>query len=246
MTLGQLSGTGTLDTWGDRAVPAGTIGSLSMTAKRTLGTLELLGIPAKFLAANVANDTNTASTITTLSSLNSCTGGYYLFRATAGTATASTSTGVSASNPSAAWSGANANLFNGTGCSSFVDATLNGSSAQQPTFTAITLQRYVRPGGANHNCITYKVSPVTGTPLLFGGVSTTKLPTSGTTLTDGSATINPLVQGALQVQLIYETSQNSSCTSASAVKETLVDVTVTISLGSLTARSQYIAPPTGG
>jgi type II secretory pathway pseudopilin PulG len=250
MTLGQLGGTGTLDTWADRAVTAGTTGTASFTARRTVGTIELLGIPAKFLAADVPNqDMNTASTITTLNTLRTCTGGDYVFRAIAGTATAAASTGISASNPSADWSGTSAKLYNGTSCVPFSDALLNvqPSNVSPQPFTTFTLQRYVKgPGGNNHNCITYTVSPVDGTPLLLGGVTTTKLPTSGTTLTDTTATVNPLVQGALQVKLIYETSQNSSCTSNSAVKETLVDVTVTFSLGSLTARAQYIAPPTGG
>jgi type II secretory pathway pseudopilin PulG len=246
LTLAQLSGTATLDTWADRVIPAGTTGTLTMTGQRSVGTMELLGIPAKFLAANVANDTNTASTITTLSNLQSCTGGNYAVRATAGTATAATTTGLSASNPSASWSGANVRLYTGSGCTTYGSASLNGSVAQQPTVPGFTLQRYVRPGGSNHNCITYRVTPVTGSGLQFGGVTTTKLPTLGTTLTDATATVNPMIQGQARVELIYETNQNNSCTAAAAIKETVIDVTLTISLGGLTSRAQYIAPPTGG
>jgi type II secretory pathway pseudopilin PulG len=247
LTLAQLGSTATVDAWADRQVPAGTTGSLSMTGQRTVGTAELLGIPAKFLAANVSGDTNTAATITTLAALQSCTGGSYLIRATAGTATAVASTGLSAPNPSAAWSGASIKLYDSAlGCIPYVSANLNGSSAQQPTFTGITLQRYVRPGGSNHNCITYRVTPVTNAPLLFGGITTTKLPASGTTLTDATATVNAIVRGAARVELVYETGQNNTCTAAGAVKETLIDVTVTVSLGGLTSRAQYIAPPTGG
>jgi type II secretory pathway pseudopilin PulG len=255
LTLAQLSGTATLDTWADRVIPVGTTGTVTMTAQRSIGTIELLGIPAKFLAANVANDTNTASTITTLALLQSCTGGNYALRATAGTATAATTTGLSASNPSASWSGANVKLYTGTGCTSYTSANLNGTApVPQPLlpFAPFTLQRYVRPGGSNHNCITYRVTPLgstttpTGSELQFGGVTTTKLPTSGTTLTDATATVNPMVQGQAQVELIYETNQNNTCTAAAAIKETLIDVTLTISLGGLTSRAQYIAPPTGG
>jgi type II secretory pathway pseudopilin PulG len=246
LTVAQLGGTATLDSWADREIPAGTTGTLMMTGRRTVGTIELLGIPAKFLASNVSGDTNTASTITTLASLQSCTGGNYMVRATAGTATAVTTTGLSASDPSASWSGASVKLYDGSACNTYGSANLNGSSALEPSFAGITLQRYVRPGGNNHNCITYRVTPVTGSPLLFGGVTTTKLPTSGTTLTDATATVNPIVQGAARIELIYETSQNSSCTAAGAVKETLIDVTVTLSLGGLTSRAQYIAPPTEG
>ena len=65
-------------------------------------------------------------------------------------------------------------------------------------------------------------------------------------MTDATATVNPLVQGQVHTELIYETSQNDTCTSAGAVKETLVDLTATISLGSLTTRSQYTPAPTGG
>ena len=247
MTLAQLGGSGAIDTWADRVVPSGTTGSLTMTAKRTIGTLELLGIPAKFLQSNTLNDTNTAATITTLAALQACTGGNSAIRVTAGTATAAASTGVSAANPSASWSGANLKVYTGSGCSSFGDASLNGTASQQPAFPGFTLQRYVRPSGSNHNCITYRVSaPTVASPPLFGGASTTKAPSAGTTLTDATATVSPLVQGDLRVELIYETNQNSSCTSASAVKETLIDVTVTTSLGGLTSRAQYIAPPTGG
>jgi len=246
LTLARLSGTATLDTWADRQIPAGTTGSLGITGKREIGTIELIGIPAKFLSSNVSGDTNTAATITTLANIQSCTDGNYLFRAEAGTATATASTGLSVSNPAASWSSVDAALYNGTGCTTFTSGSLNGSSPQQPTFTTITLQRYVRPGGNNHNCITYRVSPVATEPLLFGGISTTKLPASGTTLTDATATVNPMVQGQVRVELIYETSQNSSCTSSSAIKETLIDVTLKVSLGSLTSRAQYIAPPTGG
>ena len=246
LTLAQLSGTATLDTWADRVIPAGTTGTLTMTGQRSIGTLELFGIPAKFLAANVANDTNTASTITTLANLQSCTGGNYAIRATAGTATAETTTGLSASNPSASWSGANLKLYTGTACTTYTSANLNGSSALAPTVPGFTLQRYVRPGGSNHNCITYRVTPSASTPLQFGGVSTTKLPTSGTTLTDTTATVNPMVQGEVRIELIYETNQNNSCTAVAAVKETVIDVTTTISLGAVTSRAQFIAPPTGG
>lgn len=246
LTLAQLTGTSTIDSWVDRQVSAGTTGTLVVSAKRTLGTIELIGIPAKFLEANVANNTLTAASITTLSSLQACTGGAYVIRSTAGTATANATTGISASNPSAAWSGANVKLYTGSACSSYVDASLNGASAQQPTVTGFTLQRYVRPGGSNHNCMTYRVTPVASSPLLFGGVSTTVAPSVGTTLTDATATINPLVQGHVRVELIYETNQNSSCTAAAAVKETIVDLTATISVGSLTTRSQYSPAPTGG
>jgi type II secretory pathway pseudopilin PulG len=245
LTLAQLTGTSTTDTWADRQVSAGTTGTLDMTAKRILGTTELIGIPAKFLAANVSNDTLTAASITTLATLQACTGGSYVVRSTAGTATATSATGISASNPSAAWSGANVKVYTGSACASYVDATLNGSSAQQPAFTAFTLQRAIRVGGTR-TCMTYRVSPVVGAPLLFGGVSTTKSPTSGTTLTDATSTVNPLVQGQVRAELIYETSQNDTCTSAGAVKETIVDLTATISLGSLTTRSHYTPAPTGG
>jgi hypothetical protein len=255
LTLAQLSGTATLDTWADRAVPAGSTGTLTMTGQRSVGVMELLGIPAKFLAANVANDTNTASTITTLAALQTCTGGNYAIRATAGTATAATTTGLSASNPSAAWSGATVRVYNPSlpgGCAAYVSANLNGSAAVQPTLTAFTLQRYVRPGGSNHNCMTYRVTPLTsattptGSELQFGGVTTTRLPTSGTTVTDATATVNPMVQGEVRVELIYETNQNNTCTAATAIKTTVFDVTATISLGGVTSRAQYIAPPTGG
>ena len=246
LTLAQLTGTSTTtDTWADRQVSAGTTGTLDMTAKRILGTTELIGIPAKFLAANVSNDTLTAASTTTLATLQACTGGSYLVRSTAGTATATSTTGISASNPSAAWSGANVKVYTGSACAFYVDATLNGSSAQQPAFTAFTLQRAIRVGGTR-TCMTYRVSPVVGAPLLFGGVSTTKSPTSGTTLTDATSTVNPLVQGQVRAELIYETSQNDTCTSAGAVKETIVDLTATISLGGLTTRSQYTPAPTGG
>ncbi len=249
LTLAQQTGTSTIDSWADRQVSAGTTGTLDMTAKRILGTTELIGIPAKFLAPSVSNDTLTAASITTLATLQSpaCmgVGGSFVIRSTAGTATATATTGISAPNPSAAWSGANVKVFTGLGCASYVDATLNGSSAQQPAFTGFTLQRAIRVGGTR-TCMTYRVSPVVGAPLLFGGVSTTKSPTSGTTLTDATATVNPLVQGQVHTELIYETSQNDTCTSAGAVKETLVDLTATISLGSLTTRSQYTPAPTGG
>jgi type II secretory pathway pseudopilin PulG len=245
LTLAQLTGTSTIDSWADRQVSAGTTGTLEMTAKRTVGITELIGIPAKFLAPNVANDTLTAASITTLATLQACTGGSYVIRSTAGTATATATTGISASNPSAAWSGANVKVYTGLACSSYVDATLNGSSAQQPAITTFTLQRAIRVGGTR-TCMTYRVSPVVGAPLLFGGVSTTKSPTTGTTLTDTSATVNPLVQGQVRAELVYETSQNDTCTSAGAVKETLVDLTATISLGSLTTRSEYTPAPTGG
>lgn len=246
LTLGQLTGTSTLDSWVDRQVSAGTTGTLDVTAKRILGTTELIGVPAKFLEANVANNTLTAASITTLNALQACNTGAYLIRSTAGTATATATTGISASNPSAAWSGANVKLYTGSACTTYADANLNGSSAQQPSFTGFTLQRYVRPGGSNHNCMTYRVTPVTGAPLLFGGVSTTKSPSSGTTLTDATATVNPLVQGQVRIELIYETNQNNSCTAAAAVKETIVDLTATISVGALTTRSQYTPAPTGG
>jgi type II secretory pathway pseudopilin PulG len=247
VTLAQLSGTATLDTWADRVIPAGTTGTLTMTGQRTVGTMELIGIPAKFLAANVSNDTNTASTITTLAALQTCTSGNYAMRATAGTATAAATTGLSATNPSASWSGANVKVYDGSlGCITYGSANLNGSTAVQPALTGFTLQRYVRPGGSNHNCITYRVTPVSGASPQFGGVTTTKLPTSGTTLTDATATVNPMIQGQVRVELIYETNQNNSCTAAAAVKETVVDVTMTVSLGGVTSRAQYIAPPTGG
>jgi type II secretory pathway pseudopilin PulG len=246
LTLAQLTGTSTLDAWADRQVSAGTTGTMAMTAKRILGTTELIGIPAKFLAANVSNDTLTAASITTLASLQACTGGSYVVRSTAGTATATATTGISAPNPSAAWSGANVKVYTGSGCSSYVDANLNGSSAQQPAFTTFTLQRLIQPSGSNRNCMTYQVSPVSTAPLRFGGVSTTKSPSTGTTLTDASATVNPLVTGQINVKLIYETNQNNTCTSGSAVKETILDLTLDISVGSLTARSQYTPAPTGG
>jgi hypothetical protein len=248
LTLAQLTGTSTLDSWVDRQVSAGTTGTLDVTAKRILGTTELIGIPPKFLEPSVTNNTLIPASITTLTALQSCMGASsnYVIRSTAGTATATATTGISASNPSAAWSGANVKLFTGSGCTSYVDANLNGSSAQQPSFTGFTLQRYVRPGGSNHNCMTYRVTPVTGAPLLFGGVSTTKSPSSGTTLIDATATVNPLVQGQVRIELIYETNQNNTCTAAAAVKETIVDLTATISVGALTTRSQYTPAPTGG
>ncbi|MBA3738679.1 MAG: hypothetical protein H0W97_08915 [Actinobacteria bacterium] len=247
LTLAQLTSSSTVDSWADRQVSAGTTGTLEMTAKRVLGTTELIGIPARFLATNVSGDTLTGASITTLFSLQSCTNNSnYVIRSTAGTATAIATTGISAPNPSAAWSGANVKVFTGSVCSSYGDATgLNASSAQPPPFTGFTLQRFIRVGG-NQNCMTYQVLPVASAPLLVGGVSTTKSPAIGTTLTDATATVNPLVNGQVQVRLIYETNQNSNCTSASVVKETLVDLTVTISLGSLTARSQYTPAPTGG
>jgi type II secretory pathway pseudopilin PulG len=251
LTLAQLTGTSTVDSWADRQVSAGTTGTLEMTAKRVLGTTELIGIPARFLATNVSGDTLTGASITTLFSLQSCTNNSnYVIRSTAGTATAIATTGISASNPSAAWSGADVKVYNGPAsiqpCSSYGDATgLNASSAQQPPFTGFTLQRFIRVGG-NQNCMTYQVSPVAAAPLLFGGVTTTKSPSVGTTLTDASATVNPIVTGQVNVRLIYETGQNSTCTSATAVTETLLDLTVTISVGSLTSRSQYTPAPTGG
>jgi ABC-type branched-subunit amino acid transport system substrate-binding protein len=55
-----------------------------------------------------------------------------------------------------------------------------------------------------------------------------------------------MIQGEVRVELIYETNQNNSCTAAAAIKETVIDVTATISLGGVTSRAQYIAPPTGG
>jgi type II secretory pathway pseudopilin PulG len=246
LTLAQMTGTSTLDTWADRQVSAGTTGTLDMTAKRILGTTEIIGIPAKLLEANVSNNTLTAASITTLNALQACTGGPYVIRSTGGTATATSVTGIAASNPSAAWTAANVKVYTGAVCSSYVDATLNGASALQPSFTGFTLQRYVRPSGSNHNCMTYRVTPVAGAPLLFGGRVTTKSPAVGTTLTDATATVNPLVQGNVRVELIYETNQNSSCTAAAAVKETIVDLTTTISVGSLTSRSQYTPAPTGG
>ena len=251
LTLAQLTGTSTIDSWADRQVSAGTTGTLDVTAKRILGITELIGIPAIFLApATGPNDTLTGASITTLSLLQACTNNSnYVIRSTAGTATATAITGISPSNPSAAWSGANVKVYTGSGCSSYVDADLNASSPRQPpSFPGFTLQRYIRPGGNNHNCMTYQVSPVASAPLLFGGVSTTKSPSSGTSLTDATATVNPLVNGQLRVQLIYETNQsnNGLCNSGSATKVTLVDLTVTISVGSLTARSQYTPAPTGG
>jgi type II secretory pathway pseudopilin PulG len=249
LTLAQLSGTSTLDSWVDRQVSAGTTGTLDVTAKRILGVTELIGIPAKFLAPPASNDVLTTASSITLAALQACTGGSYVIRSTAGTATATATTGISASNPSAAWSGANVKVYNGPAslqpCSSYVDATLNASSAQQPSFTGFTLQRAIRVGGTR-TCMTYRISPVAGASLLFGGTSTTKSPSSGTTLTDATATVNPLVSGKVRVELIYETSQNDTCTSGGAVPETLVDLTATISVGGLTARSQYTPAPTGG
>jgi type II secretory pathway pseudopilin PulG len=246
LTLAQLSGTSTIDAWVDRTVSAGTTGSADMTAKRTMGTIELLGIPAKFLEANVSNDTLTTASITTLSALQACTRGNYLLRVTGGSATAAASTGIGASDPSASF-GTDTNVrWYGGSCVSLASANLNGSSASSPSFATIQLQRYIRPTGNNHNCMTYRVSPVAASPLLFGGVSTTKTPTIGTTLTSATARVNPLVVGQARVQLIYETNQNSSCTAASPTLETIIDVTVDVSLGSLTARSQYTPAPTGG
>ena len=71
LTLAQQTGTSTIDSWADRQVSAGTTGTLDMTAKRILGTTELIGIPAKFLAPSVSNDTLTAASITTLATLQS-------------------------------------------------------------------------------------------------------------------------------------------------------------------------------
>lgn len=246
LTLAQMTGTSTLDTWADRQVSAGTTGTLVMTARRILGTTEIVGIPAKFLEANVSNNTLTAASITTLNALQACTGGAYVIRSTGGTATATATTGIAASNPAAVWSGANVKVYTGSACSSYVDANLNVSSPLQPSFTGFTLQRYVRPGGNNHNCMTYRVTPVPGAPLRFGGTVTTKSPAVGTTLTDATATVNPLAQGEVRVELIYETNQNATCTAADAVKETIVDLTATISVGGLTSRSQYTPAPTGG
>jgi type II secretory pathway pseudopilin PulG len=249
LTLAQLTGTSTVDTWVDRQVSAGTTGTLEVTAKRILGTTELIGIPAKFLEASVAFNTLTGPSITTLQALQACMGASnnYVIRSTGGTATATATTGISAPNPSAAWSGANVKVYTGSACVTYTDVTgLNATSAQQPSFTGFTLQRYVRPGGSNHNCMTYRVTPVASSPLRFGGVSTTKSPSSGTILTEATATVNPLVQGQVRVELIYETNQNNSCTAPAAIKETILDLTTTISVGSLTSRSQYTPAPTGG
>ena len=88
-------------------------------------------------------------------------------------------------------------------CSSYVDANLKVPAPYSPRSPASrssatfdlsgpTTILHDVPGHAPNS------SGVALSPLLFGGVSTTKSPSSGTTLTDATATVNPLVQGKLR------------------------------------------------
>jgi Tfp pilus assembly protein PilV len=240
------TGTSTLDAWGDRVVSSGTTGRLDMASTRALGTQDFLGIPANFLQAGVLDATNLAL----LQNLQNCTGGNYLIRVTNYSATATASAGLSATAPSAGVTAGSTpttvKFWNGSQCLTYTGAagatSLNNSTAQQPTVAGFSLTRSVTANGKTGTMVykVYSTAEDVSVYAKFGGSSTARSPSSGTTITSATSTVNSPVQSVLHVSLTYNSPSMSPTTA------TVFNLALAIDLGAMTLKSQYTPAPTGG
>jgi prepilin-type N-terminal cleavage/methylation domain-containing protein len=249
--LASIGAAGTpTDAYLDRVLAGATAGRLDMKMSRTLGTTQFLAVPAGFTSALPVGWTDSASPATALASMSACTGGNYPVSVTSYTDSANASAGLNATAPTASaatgakvnfWDGAACHVYNGGGAGS-----LNGSSpASVSSIPGFSMTRThavtTGPASGRHTwSITYKLlsSTVdTSQYARFGGVTTTRTPSSGTTITKATSVMNAPVDALLHYQILY---------TYDAVVTTMADLTVTINLGSLTTTSQYTAAPTGG
>jgi prepilin-type N-terminal cleavage/methylation domain-containing protein len=261
-TVASVGAAGTpTDAYLDRVLSGATAGRLDMSLSRTLGTVQFLGVPAGFTSGSVGG-LDAAST-TMLTNMSGCTGGNYPVSVTSYTDSANTSAGVSVTTPSTALAatGAKVRFFDGIACHTYQGGTpgsgLNTASANcfgsstvcsvAAPIPGFSLTRTFTSGnGANQHTwsMTYKLLSSTTEDTTeyakFGGVTSTRTPSTGTTITKATSTVNPPVDAVLHYQIIYKYD------GVATTPNPMADLTVTINLGSLTTTSQYTAAPTGG
>jgi type II secretory pathway pseudopilin PulG len=248
-TVASVGAAGTpTDAYLDRVLAGATAGRLDMSMSRTLGTMQFLAVPAGFTGGGLGS--LDAASSTALNNMSACTGGNYPMSVSSYSDSAAASAGLLATAPNASvatgskvnfWDGAACHVYNGGAA-----GTLNGSSAASvtpiPGF-AVTRTHAITtgpPSGQHTWSITYKLLSSTidtGEYGRFGGVTTTRTPSTGTTITKATSTVKAPVDALLHYQILY---------TYDAVVTTMADLTVTINLGSLTTTSQYTAAPTGG
>lgn len=233
------------DAYLDRVISGATAGRLDMSMSRTLGAAQFLALPAGFTSGQGLLDATSQAAVT---NMFSCTGGYYPVSVSGYADSANASAGLSATAPAAsAASGASVKFWDGTACRSYgggSGGTLNGSSAASVTpIPGFSVTRSATAGAKTWS-MTYKLlsSTVdTAEYAKFGGVTTTRTPATGTTITKATSTVNAPVLAVLHYQISY-----TYATATSSTTTMKADLTVTINLGSLTTTSQYTAAPTGG
>jgi type II secretory pathway pseudopilin PulG len=241
------------DAYLDRVLAGATAGRLDMSMSRTLGTMQFLAVPAGFTGGGLGS--LDAASSTALTQMSACTGGNYPMSVSSYTDSANASAGLLATAPSAsAASGSKVNFWDGAACHVYnggAAGTLNGLTAASvssiPGFTVSRTHQVTSgpPSGKHTWKITYKLLSSTidaNEYARFGGVTTTRTPSTGTTITKATSTINAPVDAVLHYQIIY----TYDAVVGVPVDTIMADLTVTINLGRLTTTSQYTAAPTGG
>jgi prepilin-type N-terminal cleavage/methylation domain-containing protein len=202
----------------DRKAPPDSEDALRATAGRTFGTVSLFALPSN------------------LNAPSGWTG--YLITITNYSDEASAAAGSTTLAPTAGASGGTISYWNGSGYASITGAALNSGGA----IAASTV--YAGPQvfgtGASRRYICTVVAP----SLARLGASTSSV---GTPRTTAKATMGSPLTGTVQYDVISYATNPGSCSSPGlAIPTSLVDLTISIDLGSANVATTYKPAPTGG
>jgi hypothetical protein len=203
----------------DRKAPPDSEDALRATAARTFGTISLFQLPS-----NVTRPSGWPVD-------------GYLITITNYNDQASSAAGATTVAPTAGASGGTISYWNGSGYASITGAALNSGGA----IAASTV--YAGPqvfgSGASRRYVCTVVAP----SLARLGASTSS---AGTPRTTAKATMGSPLTGTVQYDVISYATNPGSCSLPLSIPTSLVDLTISIDLGSANVATTYKPAPTGG
>ncbi|HEY3023295.1 MAG TPA: type II secretion system protein [Actinomycetota bacterium] len=213
----------------DRKAPPDSEDALRATAARTFGTINLFALPSNLTSAGGGVPAGWNGYMITITNYSD---------------QASSAAGATTLAPTAGASAGTISYWNGLGYSSITGAALNTAGLVQangqPALQPVYAGPQVFGTGASRRYICTVVAP----SLARDGASTSSV---GTPRTTAKASMGSPITGTVQYDVISYATNPGSCSSPGvAIPTSLVDLTISIDLGSANATTTYKPAPTGG
>jgi type II secretory pathway pseudopilin PulG len=202
----------------DRKASPDSEDGMRATAGRTFGTISLFALPSGLTSSFPAGWNGYMITVSSYSDQ------------------ASSAAGATTLTPTAVASGGTISYWNGSGYSSITGPALNSGGAIAASTVYAGPQQFT---GQNKRYICTVVVP----SLARDGASTSSI---GTPRTTAKASMGSPLTGTVQYDVISYSTNPVSCSSPLSSPTSLVDLTITIDLGSAQVTTTYKSAPTGG
>jgi hypothetical protein len=211
----------------DRKAPPDSEDGLRATAGRTFGTISLFQLPS-----NVTRPSGWPVD-------------GYLITITNYNDQASSAAGATTVAPTAGASGGTISYWNGSGYSSITGSALNTAGPVQASGQPVLQPVYAGPQVFGNGLSRRYICTVVDPSLARDGASTSSV---GTPRTTAKATMGSPLTGTVEYDVISYSTNPTDCSSPSplALPTSLLDLTISIDLGSANVTTTYKPAPTGG